>query len=51
MNVNVSRGGALPTPFWMGLDLAVYRWDYGTVSDPLKLFAFSPISGGAMVRP
>lgn len=47
LNVSVARGGVLPTGFWMGLDIAVYRWDFGSVADPLKPFSFSPLTADA----
>jgi hypothetical protein len=47
LDMGVARGGGIPTPFWMGLDLAIYRWDYDAGQDPLKPFAFSPVSSGA----
>jgi len=47
VGLGVSRGGGIPTPFWMGIDLGVYQFDYEGASDPLKPFAFTPKSGAA----
>ncbi len=47
VGLGISRGGGIPTPFWMGLDLAVYRFDYEGASDPMKPFAFTAKSGAA----
>lgn len=47
LGLGISRGGGLSLPFWMGLDLSVYRFDYTNAPDPLKPFAFVPESASA----
>ncbi len=47
--VAFARGGGIPTPFWMGLDVGVYQWDYAAGVDPLKPFPFTPAASSALL--
>lgn len=44
-----ARGGGIPTPFWMGLDIGIYQWDYSAGLDPLKPFPFTPTASSALL--